>query len=208
VGRFEPFLARHGRPSPATESSVFFAMQEHAELDWTMFESEVGVGVFAGGFLHVGTPELPAVLDALAEWTFVLKPDPKRQVVARNGYGDLAFVTHDVRGHCTAGVLSLRRARVERPDSRPDLASLLDFYLPDADRSRIPGRPTVHPFLDRDVWDAVVAARGAPLAMDAAVVPIVPEPLGGRQEVSNFRVEKLADYLREVAPIYARALAR
>jgi hypothetical protein len=206
--RFDAFVARHGRPEPRTEPSVFFVMPEHGEFDWTSFQEKVGCGVFSGGFLQVGTAELPEVNEALAAWTFVLPPDPRRQVVARNAYGDLVLVTHDSNSYCSASVLSPRRARVERPDVRPDLASVLDFYLADRDRTRIPGRPKIHPFLDREVFDEYLAKGGRPPEMDEALVPILPEPLGGKQELSNFRVEKLASYLREAGDVYSRAFTR
>lgn len=198
------FIERNGLPDPATASSVFFARGEGCDLEWREFRRQVGTGVFATRFLHVATPELPGVNRALASWSFLLPEDPRRQVCVRNAYGDLVLVTIDQGGTDRALVLSLRRARIEQPDVRGDFEPVLLFYLADADRSRIPGYAGgAHPFLDDRVFREFEAAGGR-LEIDEALVPILPEPLGGRQELSNFRVERLSRHIVEVGSIYAR----
>ena len=197
------FLAQWGAAETETESSIFFVRGDPGYRQWKRCSQKVGPGVWANGFLHIATPELAEVNDALSGWGFAIgDDDPTRQILLRNGYGDVVFV--QTQGpDITARVLSPRRTQVSYPDLRPDVAAVMNFYI-EGPTDRIPGRPKEHPFLDRDLFDAYVAEHG-PLGMNEALVPNVPYSLGGTHELANFHVEDLAGFYRDSGAIWAKA---
>jgi hypothetical protein len=200
------YVARWGGPDIATDPSVFFPLGDPGFWAWTSFTRRAGAGVWAGGYLQIATPELSDVNDELSAWTFALgEDDPTRQVLARNGYGDVVVVTNE-DGMARARVLSPRHGLVMDPDVRPDLRAVLDFYF-FGSTERIPGRPKVHPFMDRALYDAWVADHG-PLETNEALLPILPFNLGGANEPDNFHVEDLALFYKETGEIWAKAFAR
>lgn len=211
MGAYDAFVARHGKPEPSTASSLVFGLKETPRLDWQDFCAAAGPGVYMDGFLHIGTPELPEIADALSAWSFVVDPDPSRQVVARNAHGDLVLLTlgppenfGSRPGRCR--VLSPRRTALESPGPRDDLHGVIRFYLVSADR--IPGRPKVHPFLDDAIYREYRAAGGQRLDGEQGLLPIMPYTLGGKHELANFHVEPCGRWFREMGAAVARGLAR
>lgn len=201
------FVAKWGGPEPATDSSVVFVRRDPGYYPWKDFNREAGTGVWAGGFLHIGTPELAEVNDALAAWEFAIGPDDgTRQVFLRNGYGDVVFTQQKSSETEVSRVLSPRLGKTYAPDLRPDIQTTLDFFIL-GPTDRIPGRPDTHPFLDREVFDFWVAEHG-PLEMNEALVPKLPYGLGGKHEPENFYVSDLASFYRETGEIWAKHLAK
>jgi hypothetical protein len=199
----DDFVAQWGQPDTPTDASVFFVRGDPGYRQWKRLSKKATPGIWANGFLSIATPELPEVNDALSGWGFALGgDDPTRQVLLRNGYGDLVFVQND-GPDITARVLSPRRTSVSYPDLRPDIAAVLNFYIT-GQTDRIPGRPKDHPFLDRELYDAWVAEHGA-LAPHEALVPKVPYSLGGGHAVDNFYVSDLAGFYRDTGEIWAKA---
>jgi hypothetical protein len=201
----DQFLKQWGAAAPATESSIFFVRGDAGYVEWKYFNRQATPGVWADGFLHIATPQLPDVNDALSGWGFAIGDDaPTRQVLLRNGYGDVVWVQS--KGDlAVTKVLSPRRGVVYSPDLRPDISSVLNFFL-EGPTDRIPGRPAEHPFLDRQLYDQWVAANGS-MGMNEALVCKVPYNLGGAHELENFYVEDLASFYRGTGEIYAKAFA-
>lgn len=200
----DAFVARWGAADPVTPSSVHFVRRDVGYYEWKDFLHLATPGVWADGFLHIATPELPGVNEALRDWSFAIGPHhDARQVFLRNAYGDIVFTQPDGT-RPMARVLSPRRARAYDPDLRPELGPTLDFFLLGS-TDRIPGRPDEHPFLDRALFDAWVEAHG-PLAMNEALVPKLPYGLGGSHTPDNFYVRDLADFYRTTGEVWAAAM--
>lgn len=201
----DDFIAQWGQPDVATGSSVFFARGDPGYRQWKRLSKKAKPGIWADGFLSIATPELAEVNDALSAWGFALgTDDPTRQVLLRNGYGDVVFVQNQ-GPDITARVMSPRRTSVTYPDLRPDIAAVLNFYIA-GHTDRIPGFPKQHPFLDRDLYDTWVTEHG-PLAPNEALVPKLPYSLGGKHEADNFYVSDLAAFYRDTGEIWCKAFS-
>ncbi len=204
---YEPFLEVWGEPEVRTEPGVFFTLGESGYFDWQWFESECGCGIYGGNFLHVGTPAVAELSSCLDSWNFILPGDPRRQVLARNGYGDLLLVAPNEQNGDSGLVLSPRRAELAPPHSLANLRSSILFYL--TSDPMPPGVPIAGPFVDRELYDRFVAERrgGQALAESEALLPVLPYPLGGKHELDNFQVQDLKSFYSEVGAIYGKAFA-
>ena len=124
----DDFIAQWGQPDVATGSSVFFARGDPGYRQWKRLSKKAKPGIWAHGFLSIATPELAEVNDALSAWGFALgTDDPTRQVLLRNGYGDVVFSQNKNNVMAVTRVLSPRLTKVYDPDLRPWAVALRTY---------------------------------------------------------------------------------
>lgn len=197
---FDAFVARHGKPTETTQTNVFFDVADGASYPWESFGKEIGYGGWHRGFLRIGTPELADLHDALETWQGVLPWMESRQIVARNGWGDLILAWHEPSHQNICRVLSGRRLAVEQPDISPNSAMMTVFRHYLTTDKRLPTPSPTHPFLDDELFQTLVddERAGEPLAATEAFLPLVPYPLGGTHEANNFVVQDLASWYSDM----------
>jgi hypothetical protein len=196
---YQKCAAALGPPAPSAPPGLHFKRAGDQAI-WSDMHAVIGSGWYWNRFLYLFGEGLETLSVCVQEWSFLVPPGPERMILGRNAYG---------------AMLILENPNDMGPDTRVGILNPLEvsWFI---DRSLIfgtligrgiPQRALPPSFLDDSVYQEWVRYSGRHLEFDEVLGIKVPLPLGGKMSLDNFQVEKLVNYYRSTAPIYAKALA-